>query len=432
MDAKIALIQLKAAAAYVKLQAASSVQGLSASTEYVLLKATAVTGEFLKFLNLYETVAIDESTFFAVSKVLDDLAESEDQLSQRVSKVFHESLTVADVIDVELGRDAQDLIAIGDVITYKQFSKRLRDVGIATDDFDGEATVNDDQSMAFIKQRNDLITAGDLLHVVSSFHRAFDEDSTVADAQHLLVGKSPSEDLATVESAIVAFGKRLRENADAQDAKAYVLEKPFAERRFVDEGPFVSDAEGYAVDYFAENYVGDHGPIKTVGKVFGEALSKSEDYTFAIGKGLLDSAAYAEGLVFDIEKATSDSAAVSDLPALLTSRPAASSASSSDAVGVETGKAFTEAHSMLDTANLEIHLRFASALATSENFTLNRGGVFTNTSTDASTVADVSTSAVEKVLADSVGKGDSGSLRMTDYCDVMYFAEDFVGVSQSI
>lgn len=433
MDARLAIVRIKAAAAYVKLSAAASAQQLQAATQATILKAAAVSGEFLKLLSRDDAAQVSDHAFIAINKAFDELLPLEDLTALRTTKVFHEYLSTSDFIDVQIGRALDDLVAAGDAINSKEFSKRLADIVDATDDLDGTATAQDEQYIAFFKSRTDVVSTADQAHLVVDYMRSLSDSVAKTDAARLLLSKRSQDALTTAEEIVAAFSKTLRDSGHTTDAARKSLSKGLTEETlYIDEGPAVSGPEDYAPDYFAQDYVGEHGPIKTVGKVFYEARSFTDAITQRqIGKGLSEQRSTSELYRFALSRTTAETATAADHKAILLSRNATDGFTATDASSVTTGKPAADSIAVQDSSFLGIHLSVAEYLTAADAAVVARGALVERASSDGFSATDHLASVLTKVLADSVGKSDSGSLRMTDYCDVTYFADDFVGVSQT-
>lgn len=146
------------------------------------------------------------------------------------------------------------------------------------------------------------------------------------------------------------------------------------------EGPSVGQ---FYVDptYFLEDYVLDGVPTKSFTKSIGDLLGVTDDVfgtanvdddqTMFFSKTLLELKTASDALTIQISRTLQDTAYQSDLQAKILSRNSSDSVTMSEVVDVELGK----------------------------------------------------------VLAESKTVSDSGSLRMTSYADITYFAEDYVGTS---
>jgi len=147
--------------------------------------------------------------------------------------------------------------------------------------------------------------------------------------------------------------------------------------------------------YFAEDYV-QYGYV-------GNSL------TLVFSKVLSDITLVSEVLAFTVPKAFSEEVTTTDLAVPTVGKGASDAVVAGDAV------ARSAAKSLVDTASpLEI---FAART--------------TKPTSDGASLADVVALAPRVAIIDQPVASDSGLLVMQDYCDISYFAEDYVGVSRA-
>ena len=158
------------------------------------------------------------------------------------------------------------------------------------------------------------------------------------------------------------------------------LATKFDTARSQNEGPNI--IEDYAsVGYFAEQYAGNGGPKRDIGKTLQDVWTVSDAQTVSAGKDLTDTASTSESQTFNITKALADTANATD--------------------------DFDGAASIEDDQVMQFVTNRSETATASESASLLAG----------------------KGLADSASTGDSGSLRMQGYCDDSYFAETYLGTS---
>lgn len=303
------------------------------------------------------------------------------------------------------------------------------------------------------------------------------------------IGKALSDLAQTSEAKTIVFGKSLADTAVSSEAKQFAMSKPLvdtkassdsaakgftkapiaesltksdsatvqAEKHIEDiafnlEGPMV--VQDYAdPTYFAGNYVLNGGPIFAFDKVLSELLDATDDFQ---GAANID-----DDQVMLFTKTLADSALSSETVAKCFSRGLTDSASKSDSSSLEVGKSFAEvlagseivvrgvAKQVSDTAasSDSASRSFDKALSDTpvtgdlKTFSLAKVAVdsasttdsavrsFSKATTDAITKADSASIGAGKAVTDTVSKSDSGDLRMTDYADITYFAQNYVGTS---
>jgi len=292
MRATYAYIKLQAEIAYVKLQATVSYVKLSAATSYVLLKATAITGYFLKFIDLFDTARATDAAVKTVGKGLTETAQASETLVKSSGKALSDTGSASDLAAKTFGKTASDTATPSDAAVLG-LNKTLNDTAFATDDVDGIVT-DDDQIIQFMKVLSEVVTPTETLVIANGFNREFVESAVsgdvaaktfiknlidtvnvtdVAEVSNAKV-ENPSDGSSVSDQAVIGFGKALTESPTAADAafKGFIkglTETPTATDSAVivagkalidstsasDAGTLIS--QGYCdITYFAEDYVG--------------------------------------------------------------------------------------------------------------------------------------------------------------------------------
>ena len=99
---------------------------------------------------------------------------------------------------------------------------------------------------------------------------------------------------------------------------------------------------------------------------------------------------------------------------------------------IEEGAYFAEDYTDVGYTIVSFQLSFTKAQA--ETVTATDAGVVLGTTlgpTDTATMADTVVFAANLGIVDAASIADSGSIRMQDYCDFTYFAEDYVGEARN-
>jgi hypothetical protein len=292
MRATYAYIKLQAEIAYVKLQATVEYVKLSAAISYVLLKATAVTGYFLKLLDLFDTARASDTAVKTVGKGLTDVAQASETLARSFGKPLTDSANPVDVAAITVGKTASDTATPSDAAVLG-INKTLNDTVYATDDVDGIVT-DDDQIIQFVKVLSEVVTPTETLVIANGFNREFVESAVsgdvaaktfiknlidtvnvtdVADVSNAKV-ENPSDGSSVSDQAVIGFGKALTESPTAADAAFVEFMKGLADvptatdSAVIEAGKALIDStsasdagtlisQGYCdITYFAEDYVG--------------------------------------------------------------------------------------------------------------------------------------------------------------------------------
>lgn len=134
-----------------------------------------------------------------------------------------------------------------------------------------------------------------------------------------------------------------------------------------------------------------------------------------VTKGLADSVSFTEvfSAILIFLREFTDTQVFTDAPAWSMDKPIA------DTVAFTESKAFTLTRS------------FSDGFAMNDSFDMGDGAVFTVAKSINNVVflSDTFSQIITKTVTDSVTLSDSGLGSMQNYCDITYFAEDYVGIS---
>lgn len=168
---------------------------------------------------------------------------------------------------------------------------------------------------------------------------------------------------------------------------------------------------------------------------FADSVAQVDAATKAFGKNLADVATLAEQISLGTSKSAADTQTLSDVIFIATTfnRAFADTTSFADATSFETGKVLADNITETDAASLAVTKLIADSLAMADSVV---GINFTDTENDALAIDDLGIDddpawVLGKNLSETVSTSDSGLLIMQDYCDITYFAEDYVGTSRT-
>ena len=178
------------------------------------------------------------------------------------SKSFGKNLTEAPSVAETSAFDilkplAEDLTAVGDFtrnVVYKRvptenlgttdvysrqvaYSRQFADSVYPTDDLDGEASLQDDQEMFFVKTRTDLTNITESLTRVASFNRAFTDSSVITDAYAAAIGKAASDTFGTSDDQSLDVGKNLNDTSAATETHRFSTSKILVDTSSATDAP---------------------------------------------------------------------------------------------------------------------------------------------------------------------------------------------------
>jgi hypothetical protein len=163
---------MKVTAAYVKLQALATSPKLSAEIQYVLLQVLAITGKFVEFISVTDTLTETDATSLAITKQLADITELAEQISLGTNKALADSTAMSDLfaLSTTFNRNFADTASFSDAAT-RSVDKLLADSVTETDAAtlavtkliaDAVAIIDSVVGISFVDQENDALAIDDL------------------------------------------------------------------------------------------------------------------------------------------------------------------------------------------------------------------------------------------------------------------------------
>lgn len=128
---------MKVTAAYVKLQALATSPKLTVEVQYVLLQVLAITGKFVEFIYVDDTITETDATALAITKQLADITELAEQISLGFNTSFADSQAMSDLftLSTTFNRDFADTASFSDVFSQsldKPLADSMSDADAAT------------------------------------------------------------------------------------------------------------------------------------------------------------------------------------------------------------------------------------------------------------------------------------------------------------
>lgn len=186
---------------------------------------------------------------------------------------------------------------------------------------------------------------------------------------------------------------------------------------------------------------------------FADTVSVAESYAATVAKALIDTASVLDSKALSINKALSqdmvspqdtpfkafgrpllDTVSVADsaLISMFFPRTLADSTSVSDTSSLATTKVLADTPVITDTFARSLAKSLTSGVAMNDSFDAGDGAVFVFTKGVSNIVFAVDSRVLftDKLIGDMIEPVDTGVLIVQNYCDITYFAADYVGVSQ--
>lgn len=397
--------------------------------------------------------ADDQETMWLAKSIPAEAQHVADVQHSAFNKPFTEPKTALDVRTASISKAKTDAAAISEIRT-NSINKPLADSVDAGDELNGSFATDDGETMFMVKSVSDSHSVADV---------ATDEFGKVADE---LV---PSSDTLWPFD----MSKAVTDTAISTDPYATLLEKPAVDAvAHADLTPvtvykqvsdhFNGQLEGpnsfpdyFAQDYALDRYAATGIPAFDLGKARADSFATADAQTHATGKQLneafqtastllfgtaltkADGATTAESRIYGIAKPLSDAVGKSDAASKGTDKALADSKATSDSATDSFGKALVEYCAQAEYVGRSVVKSVADAVHPTDDF-LGAANAdddqtmsFATSRSETVVKSDANSLGTGKQLADTAGKSDSGSFRMTSYCDVNYFTSDFVGIAST-
>ena len=254
--------------------------------------------------------------------------------------------------------------------------------------------------------KSDIASPSDYLAIVASYFREFEE--TVAESDEIAIGvqKSTSDAVAADEQIYNSLSKLFAESVSLSDTAFISFEDPES------DSVVVEDVQP-----------GDHPQIG-FGKPASDSIATSDSPVLSLQKAEADSAPASDLISsIDASKAITDSQGVADSQVLEFSKITSDAAQTQDFAISQIDKPASDLLAVADNAYASVQKLLTESQTVADAVTTLFGTSFS----DAQSLTDASVIGVTKNLSDLSSATEAGLLRMTDYADITYFAEDFIG-----
>lgn len=407
--------------------------------------------------------ADDQQTMFMSKSLPVESQHVSDVQHSSFAKPFSEPKTVADVRTAAVSKARSDSIATSETRTAV-IEKPLADSVDAGDELNGSFVTDDGETMFLVKPFHEDGLVSD---VQFALFDKVSEDAVASldELQPFIVEKSIDEPVVS-HSLLAFYSEKPQEDfTTVIDSTAVTFTTGFVDRtRGFSEGPN-SLRDYFAQDYDFENYVASGIPAfdfeksradtaltadsstRGFGKLLSDVVMSTDDFhgaansdddqTMSFVKTLADGSVAGESNVFAVGLTKADIAHFSDALSDLFGKSLVDSFTKSDAVTLGSEKALADNCSAVDNSVGYVNKYLSDVVDATDDFygaanaDDDQTMSFVTGRSDTVSKSDVSSFNAGKGLADSAQTGDSGSFRMTSYCDVLYFTSDYVGTAST-
>ena len=222
------------------------------------------------------------------------------------------------------------------------------------------------------------------------------------------------------------------------------LSDSFAQTDAINKTPSKAFFEAVVLsEYFAKTLI--------YNRYLNDAFTLTDDDILSVSKAAADQIVMSDSLNRSVSKALVDYLSLSDLAAISFARTLTDSLSLTDAAVVEHGKSLADSFALADelvrafdkflsdqiAPTDDLSVAFEKLLADGVNIDDSASigdGIeyyFSKFLNNTTFVSDAATIEHGKGVNDSFATTDEGLLQMQDYCDITYFAEDYVGTART-
>jgi hypothetical protein len=247
------------------------------------------------------------------------------------------------------------------------------------------------------------------------------------------LGKNPyvGEFIVVPDVKVISFAKALNDAVTTPELVGKSLSKPFVDSFVVTE-----EILSILITFF-RNFSDAIGVSEFVAidsaKLLAHSVSISESDVFDISKSLSDGVAMndgadvADGLLMAYAKTVMNIVFASEAKVIAFSKALATSQIIDDSVAFDFEKPLSHSFGVNDLTELVVSLIKADSVSTSDAYSY----AFDKSILDAASITELVSKNPGKGLSDASTVEDSGSLLSQSYCDITYFAEDYVGESRT-
>ena len=284
------------------------------------------------------------------------------------------------------------------------------------------------------------------------------DDYSVSDAVSIMVGFARSyADSVSTSDTITSFGvvKGLIDQITSLDALAMSLTKQLADTVVVIDNADANSGDGleYTDIKPSSDAVGASDlAVSALTKLLADTVSLTEALQQIVAKVLTDTTTAVEQAFLELGRPVSDAVSSSDMfdRVFAAARTYADSVLQTEVLALDNTKPQSDIYTATDTFNRVFNAnlapsdsqgttdsaRFDATKAVADTYAasdvFDRIFAANLTASDSFLTLDVLASIdVSKLLTDAANAVSSGSLRMTDYADITYFAEDYVGSTRT-
>lgn len=322
------------------------------------------------------------------------------------TKVFGDSLFVAlDQVELNVHKDLDDPVTPFEDLRYSM-AKRLQE----------SYGLTDAHAISFATSAASLVVSGDTS--VNHFFKVLND------------GFAMNDTFDATDGLLYTITKSINNVAFATDKTWFDSEKLLADQQDIVDQPFKDVGRPLFDDYALI----DLAALEPHKSLF-DSQGLLDELTRDTSKGLFDLVEPIESLAFDVNQSLSDSQILNDALAKVLTKPLAHSFTQTDALTHAAGKYLANTAFAADSFDRTVvYARvFQDGVGINDQAGIGDGVAFTFNAlfSNVAFAGDTTRLAPSLVKQDLFSTTDTGSLVSQGYCDLTYFAEDYVGSYRS-
>jgi hypothetical protein len=418
----IATLKLMAQAAVVAMNAAVNAPVMALGVQAQLMKAAVITGWFIKFIEAADAAAFTDAKVYRLQRALEELADIADEAVFTLGKGLSDSSALTDAhiksvlkaitdevgftdsLVVALDRRTEDVFYISDPIG-KEFRTSRSDTF-----YWGEGPAIDEYAIDYFLE--DYTWTG--RPHIEFIKGVTDVAGNFTDSHYKIFTKGVVEPIALSETFVRRLSRSLSESirvTDDLDGNAMTDDEQVMEfRKAVTDLTTIGDTVFILMSW-----------VRT--PTDETAITDAKAINF--GKAVSEAPAATDAAILSVAKVLADAYAVTDAAAKSTAKSFSDAYAATDAATKSVNKAITDVGALTDAA----YNNMAKTLADSAGITEQPVFSLSKPLADSGAATDSVGKTIAPAKTDSASLTDAGAVRMQGYCDITYFAEDYVGVT---
>lgn len=416
----VAQVRILAERTVQALIAAINAPAIELGLQAQIIKAAAITGQFVEWIYANDQLGITDDKAFALQRHLSDIAGVAEQAVLLANKGLTDGFQFDDQAMVTATKGLADTLGFSDVLVMFM-DRKLAD----------QAAAQDLASIATSKPFADgfgwFEGPGRAEYAIDYFL----EDYAYEGAPAIQFIKARSDAAAFTDSSVRTVGKGLNEPLQLSETIGFHIS-----RHIADSINITDDLDGVASL--------EDDQVISLRKAVTDLAAVTDSFVRVVyfTRSPVDPVSFTDSSVSRVGKAAADGASATDAPQLRTSKPLADASTVSDSAARASSKPLADAFALTDAYAKSTNKGLSDSGFTTDSITAFIGKAASDTinntdlaaialtrpTTDSFAVTDSAAKSAGKSVADGASVTDSGAFRMQDYCDITYFAEDYVGI----